>query len=70
MMAVVALGACGVCVAVEQAFVEEFRCRQQSIVEASSAIETPASNLSPRGSGYYFGDGVAASVAGGAGVRL
>jgi hypothetical protein len=45
-MAVVALGACGVCLAVEQTFVEEFRCRQQSIGEASSAIEAPAPNLS------------------------
>jgi hypothetical protein len=54
MMAVVALGACGVCVAVEQTSVEEFRCRQQSIVEASSAIEAPASNLSLRGIGLLL----------------
>ena len=36
MMAVVALGACGVCVRLKQTFAEEFRWRQQSIVEASS----------------------------------
>jgi hypothetical protein len=40
-MTAVVLGACDVCAAVEQTSVEEFRCRQQSIVEASSAIEAP-----------------------------
>ena len=73
MMAAVALGACGVCVAVEQTSVEEFRCRQQSIVGAFFYnSKPPASELSLRGIGYYWllgvvvGDGVAASVAGGA----
>ena len=38
MMAAVALGACDVCVAVEQTSVEEFRCRQQSIFAFSTVV--------------------------------
>jgi hypothetical protein len=39
MMAVVALGACGVRLAVERTFVEAFRCKHQNVVEAYSAID-------------------------------
>jgi len=45
--------------------VQAIRCNHQNIVQASSAIEAPGSNLSPRGSGCYWllglavGDGVA-----------
>jgi hypothetical protein len=49
-----------------------FRCKHQNIVEASSAIEAPDSNLSPRASEYYLLLGLAAEdgVAAGTGVML
>ena len=73
MMAVVALGACGTSVAVEKIPLKNSDAGSKASLEPSSIIRSlRLLNCRCAGSGYYWllgvvvGDGVAASVAGGA----